>query len=553
MKKIFFLILLIFFNFKGVCQDVQVGLEPKVPTAGERFDLIFQLRMTGNQTPQISFRHEGLQLIGRRSGGVSLNTTIINGKISTSKEMTLAYTLLAKTPGIFSIGSILIEMDGKKLNYAPFEIEVLKERKEASGYFLIAIPSKTKIFLGEGIDVNYYIYHQPSLRVTGEAVEDFPKFEKFIKRFHNIQATVEQVNYNGAIFYRRLLYSARLFPEKTGELVIDPLKVTFQYYDTQSGQDNFGAFGSFGFSTRNTEQKTLSSKPVAITVRAVPNPPNDFTGLIGNHEFKLEMGPQKVLVNEPIEFKFIIDGPGALENFAGPKLFNHQLLEEFDNKSEITELSLSKAKKTFDYTYLPKGPFEKPSEERTFSVFDPQTEQFISKKIFLPQIIVGGSSLKTFSSGSQIGGTKDTFSASEYSEDKILAPYFLEGAPLSRSSWINYLLGLLILLLGSEITYRRFSRGGRYLFYTELCGTLKNQGLNYSILHKLLIPLDKDSMEDSLLNVVNKSELSIEGKEYFKKLVELSEKKSYGNQSVNENFVYQDNFFKELLGFLQKK
>lgn len=552
MKRVFLLILFIFINFKAFSQDVNVDLDPKIPTAGERFDLIFQLKMKGNQPPKISFRHDGLELLGKRSGGVSLNTTIINGQISTSKEMTLAYTLMAKTPGIFSVSDIIVEIDGKRLNYAPFEIEVLKERKEASGYFLIAIPSKTKIYLGEGIDINYYIYHQPSLRVTGEAVEDFPKFEKFIKRFHNIQPTIEQVNYNGAVFYRRLLYSARLFPEKTGELTIDPLRVTFQYYDTQKSFDSFGGFGAFGFTSRNTEQKTLSSKPVTISVRSVPNPPGDFSGLIGNHEFKLEMVREKVLVNEPIELKFIVEGPGALENFAGPKLYQNPNLEEFDSKSEITELSLNRAKKTFDYTYLPKGPFQKPSEEITFSVFDPQTERYISKKIVLPELIVGGSAIKSFSSGNQSGDKKEMVTSLESSDDKILAPYFMESAPISKSSWINYLLSFLIFLVGAEFAYQRFSKDGKYRHYLDLCGTLKKRGPDYSILHKLLIPLDKDSMEASLIEVINNSELSADGKEYFKKLVELSEKKSYGNQSIKEGFDYRDNFFKELLGFLQK-
>lgn len=552
MKRIFLLILFVIVNFKALSQDVNVDLDPKIPTAGERFDLIFQLKMRGNQAPKISFRHEGLELLGKRSGGVSLNTTIINGQISTSKEMTLAYSLIAKKAGIFSISDIIVEIDGKRLNYAPFEIEVLKEKKEASGYFLMVVPSKTKIFLGEGIDVNYYIYHQPSIRVTGEAVEEFPKFEKFIKRFHNIQPTIEQANYNGAVFYRRLLYSARLFPEKTGDLILDPLRITFQYYDTQKSFDSFGGFGAFGFPSRNTEQKTLSSKAVTISVRAVPGPPNDFTGLIGNHEFKLEMAREKVLVNEPIELKFTVEGPGALENFEGPKLYQDAHLEEFDSKSEISELNLSRARKTFDYTYLPKAPFVKNAEEKTFSVFDPDSERFISKKILLPGITVGGSSLKSYSSGNQTGGAGEIFTSGESSEDKIIAPYFQETAPISRTSWINYFLSILILLLACEFAYKRFSKNGKARYYLDLCGTLKKRGPDYSILHKLLIPLDKDAMEASLIEVINNSELSIEGKEYFKKLVELSEKKTYGNQSIKDRFEYRDNYFKELLGFLQK-
>ncbi len=551
MKKVLLLIMLIVNHAFG--QGMQVELSPKIPTAGERFDLIFQIKMTGNKSPIISFQHEGLELLGKRTGGVSLNTTVINGRISTSKEITLSYSLLAKRAGIFAISNIVVEVDGKNLNYAPFEIEVLKERKEASGFFLIAIPSKTKIYLGEGIDVNYYLYFQSSLRITGETVEEFPKFEKFIKRFHNIQPTIEQATHNGAVFYRRIIYSARLYPEKTGELNLDPMKLTGQYYDTQRGLDSFGAFGAFGFSTGRTEQKTLSSKPIPITVLAVPSPPQDFTGLIGNHDFKLEAQQQKVLVNEPIEIKFVVEGPGALENFEGPKLFQHPLLEEFDSKSQISELNLSVARKTFNYTYLPKGALQKNSEEKTFSVFDPQTGKFLSKKIILPEIIVGGASLKSFSSGNQMNFEKGAFTLGELSEDKMLAPYFLQTVPLSKKSWINLFLGMLILALGAEMIYRRFSKDGRYRYYYSIWNSLKKNGLNYSALHKLLIPLNNDSMEDSLLSVIENSELSNESKDYFKKLVEFSEKKSYGNQKLNERFEYKESLFKELLGILKLK
>jgi single-stranded DNA-specific DHH superfamily exonuclease len=82
---------------------------------------------------------------------------------------------------------------------------------------------------------------------------------------------------------------------------------------------------------------------------------------------------------------------------------------------------------------------------------------------------------------------------------------------------------------------------------------LKKNGPNYSALHKLIIPLNTNSMEDSLLNIIENSGLSKESKDYFKKLVEFSEKKSYGNQRINERFEYKENLFKELLGILKLK
>ncbi len=545
-----FLLSVFFIICNGFAQDVQVELNPKIPTAGERFDLIFQIKMSGNKPPNITYKHNGLDLLGRRSGGVSLNTTIINGKIKTSKEITLAYTFIAKNPGVYSISDILVEVDGKELNYAPFEIEVLKERKEAAGIFLVAIPSKTKIYLGEGIEVGYYIYFQPSLRIAGENVEEFPKFENFIKRFHNIQPNVEQATYNGAVYYRRLIYSARLYPEKVGDLFIDPMRLSFQFYDTQRGFDSFGGFGAFGFSSGRTEEKTLSSKQVVIHVQSVPNPPANFSGLIGNHEFKLEARQQKVLVNEPVEIKLVVEGPGALENFDEPKLYQNSLLEEFDSKSEISELNLSSARKTFNYTYLPKGALKISTEEKTFSVFDPSSGRFITKKIILPEIVVGGSTLKSYSSGNQ---EKESTVQNENSDEKILAPYFLKSPPVSKSTWLNYFLILVIFSIVIEMFYRRFSKNGKYRYYLKLCNSLKKRGPNYSILHKLLIPLDPGSMGNSLLDVIDNSSLTDDSKEYFKKIVELSEKKSYGNQMANEGFVYREGHFKELLGVLNLK
>ena len=86
--------------------------------------------------------------------------------------------------------------------------------------FLLTVPSKTSVYLGEGVNAHYYLYYRVPL--LEQVTDFFPKLNGFFKRTPlNITSREETVEYQGMVYKRILLYSYRLYPEKTGTLKID--------------------------------------------------------------------------------------------------------------------------------------------------------------------------------------------------------------------------------------------------------------------------------------------------------------------------------------------
>ena len=242
--------------------------------------------------------------------------------------------------------------------------------------------SKTKVYIGEGIDVNYYLYYKGA--VGGADVKEFPKLNKFIKRFHRINLPPESVQYRGQILRRQLAYSARLYPEKVGSAILDPMKMSIQIVENQ--------YGGFGFGTQTFKNRDIASPVIDVEVLPLPSEgvPASFTGLVGEHQFSLSVPKNKFLINEPIEIKLEVRGKGALENFDAPVIFADKNLEQFDTKSEVTELGNQEAKKIFEYTLLARGPVDIAGRELALAYFDPSSGKYIEKKITVPALTVSG-------------------------------------------------------------------------------------------------------------------------------------------------------------------
>ena len=168
------------------------------------------------------------------------------------------------------------------------------------------MPKKT-LYLGEGITVRYFLYSK--VPVNSVDIKKYPKLNNFLKRFLQEQERSERVSVDGQLYLRTQIYAAKLFPEKPGEVKIDPLELSASYPVVRSG-DPFGTFGL----NRNFKTKTIASETVKLQVLPLPQPvPENFTGLVGKHDFNLQFGQTKMIVNEPLEVKLTVAGGGALE------------------------------------------------------------------------------------------------------------------------------------------------------------------------------------------------------------------------------------------------
>lgn len=567
MKIVTFLILAVL-SLAIRAEDIEVVTEPKEPVINENFFVTFKIKTSGSEEPYISFTPYGASVLGKRSQGLSISTVVINGKFTTTKEQAVVYELLAERAGQVYLKNIKVEMAGKTIAVKDVNVNVLNEARRVPDAFIEAEASKKRIYIGEGLDVNYYLYFKTS--ISANDVKEFPKLNKFIKRFHHINSPVETVQYKGQVFRRILAYSARLYPEKTGNAVLDPMKISVQMVENDYS-------GGFGFGSQRYKNKDLSSAQIEIEVLPLPSEgvPSSFTGLVGEHEFNLSIPKSKYLVNEPIEIKLEVKGKGAVENFDAPVFYTDHNLEQFDTKSEVTEIGTQAAKKVFEYTLLARGPVNIAGRDMAFAYFDPSSGRYIEKKVTVPPLSVSG----VAATGSSEGSKKDEATSPTPTNDEngFINSLFknkkentveknqigLVGPALNgQAKWfdrgftvINSILGLLLVIVGVQWALSNKSSmtsNDQYQLIKRDIAKLKKKGLNYPELYRVLAALDKTNKMASggisIINIIDESELHSDSKAYFKNALSSTEGGAYAEAKNNGKSVgFEKKYFNELM------
>ncbi|MCO4792696.1 MAG: BatD family protein [Bacteriovoracaceae bacterium] len=562
MKKLIFLLLMVV-SFSAFAENkVEVKVNPSRPIVGEHFTLLFEITTNHKGKPYISFDPGGLNVLGREERGVSISTTIVNGRFSTRRVVKYAYEMVANKAGRFNIRNIEVELGNKKIKSRGVSLKVLRTAPKARNIFAVAEVSKKEVYIGEGIDVRYYLYYK--VPVGGTEIKEFPKLNRFIKRFHMTNERVETVQHDGEIYKRVLKYSAKVFPEKTGTAYIDSLRLKVQY---SAGYQN-SPFGNFGLQLRQYRQRNVSSKKVKITVKPLPaaNVPDSFTGLVGKHEFTIINNRNKHLVNEPIEVKLQVSGPGALENMDAPKIYVHPELEKFDTKTELNEINKKTGRKTFEYTYLARSGLVIEAFQKELSWFNPETATFQTETLNVPGITIGGGS--TGNQGVLVNQTSNKNETKSVSTQEkavvnvargIVAPVFKEpfvskfGGVLNL---LNWLLGVIGFLICVSLFIEKVGIGTKNDDFDSICKEIRKNGISYSNLFDLIEKLREvvpDGQKRTLTEVVSAIGLDEDGKNYFKYIVEETEKSNFDDDTRGKELKYDDKYFKNLRKFYEKK
>ena len=547
------LLLAFFISTAAFADHIEVSLSEHEPVIGESFYLNVKIRSKDSTDPNISFDPGGLDVIGRNSQGVTFKTTYINGRLETSREISYKYELVAPSSKSFTIRKIQAVLNGETLKHKNVRVKVVKEARQKSPFFVRAESSKTEIYKGEGILVNYYLYQRDNNVIRAE-IKRFPKLSKFLKRFQDKSAQTQTVSYNGVVYKRTIFYSAYLFPETTGKLKIDPISLQMQY-SAGRGNDPFGSFG-FGFGSRRVKKKVFKSQVVEITVLPLPdeNVPKNFTGLVGLHKFSLDVPKSRFLTNEAIETTLTVEGGGALENLDAPSIFTHQGLEEFDTKSDLDVSNVTRGRKTFQYTFLGREPFKLDARDLQLSYFDPDSKKYVDVAVSVPELVVfkggGGASSSRYQkpfSSDQSSGIKAEFSGSGVVAPD-LDPRFLG---ISRIRLLNRLLLVFIVALFLLVMYQRFASGREHSRRNVLVSDIKKHGFTYSKVFQLINLLDKNNSQNCLDAIVDKSELSSEAKSYFKNVVAEAEQAHFTKKRGKLKISFDRKHFKEFNANLQ--
>ena len=353
---------------------------------------------------------------------------------------------------------------------------------------------------------------------------------------------------DGEPYIRTQIYAAKLFPEKTGELKIDPLHLSATVINSRGGDP----FGSFGLG-RESRAKSVSSESIKIEVRPLPNEGKDefFTGLVGKHDFDLQINSSRFIVNEPLEVKLSVSGGGALENMEAPTILKHEGLEEFESNGDLKITDADQAIKTFDYTFLPKMNLKIPASNLKLTYFDPDSMKYVAVQLPLSEIVVAGGSKEN-------GRESPKPKINESEKNNISLPQvpaslsgpILEGAKSWKSylGYLNFLLSALAIIIALGIIIKKEKLPS--FSGNKIPVSFKKGQFQLGEFTQWMSPLISQTGK-SPLSLIKESSLSQETKNYFVALLDSNDLKHYSHLKTQLKFTYRADSFKELDRYIQ--
>lgn len=510
----------------------------------QRFRIIFSVNKQGADNFKApNFNH--FKVVGGPSS--SVNQSWINGKSTYSQSY--IYILQPKNTGAFTIPPATIEYKGKTISSNSVKIEVTKaveipkdpnnpEYITQQNLHLVAEVSKANPYLGEGIYVEYKLFFNNKIKVYEYEATDVPSYSGFWNQDVRVSGTnIKKGKYNGENYYYVILKRVVLIPQRSGNLKIEPLKMDFSVGVPTGKGDWFG-----NMITKNIRY-THQSPTRIIKVKPLPKQgkPENFTGAVGEFNFKVNTNKNELKANEATQVKVEIKGKGNLKLFEIPKITTPPELEVYTPEyKEDTRTSLSGLQGNISntYTMVPqyKGKYKIP--EVKFSYFSPKEKKYktIKSNAIIINVTQGKELPKSVVSNTpkqQVISTNSTF---RYIATKTK---FISSNKTNflGSKWFYILLLLpLLVVIGTILIAKKREAQAKDIFGNRI---RKADRLARKYLSQARKQLGKKeafyiALEKALHNFL-KAKLQIETADISKeKIAELLEKKKVKKENINQ-------------------
>lgn len=380
---------------------------PTAVEAGKQFRLSFTLNEQGSNLKLPPGIESNFDILMGPSTSQSISMSTINGQ--TTQEITYGFTyiLRSKQEGTFELRPASIEVKGKIFESNSLKIQVVKAQSKpaqpqagtggtgaeeqtqgspqnvelgSDNLFVRIEMSKQNVYKGEQIVATVKLYVNPNIPVAGFDEVNLPTYEGFYTQDVEIP---QQVNFTREVFDNKIyqvgvLKKTILFPQQTGRLTVEPFTMSLLVQQQVKQRSFFDDF----FNSFRTVKATISSKPVTVNVKDIPNAPADFMGGVGNFSIASEISSQDVTTNDAVTLKVTISGSGNIRLVNSPKL---QLPSDFEIYDPKTTDNVSvgnngvSGTKTIEYLFQPRFEGEYTVPAMSFSYFNPSSGNYETK------------------------------------------------------------------------------------------------------------------------------------------------------------------------------
>lgn len=359
----------------AVAQELTASAPSQVQV-GQRFRVTWELNASGSEfvAPEIT----DFRVLGGPNQSTSMQ--YING--SMSQSISFSYILQAKEEGEFIIGAAKIKSNGKTVSSNEVTINVIKGQVSASSQnkssgnqqnstqvksddkklFTRINVNKRNVYLGEEIIATLKFYSR--VNIVDFQDSKLPSYEGFWSKGTrgNQQIQIQNEVVDGVMYQTGIIDQVVLYPQKSGEITIDPMELTVIVRERAQGRGR-SVFDQF-FGNYQDYKYPTKSNAVKINVKPYPKTkPDDFCGLTGKLKMKAVLDKSQTKSNEAVNLKITISGDGNLNQLQAPKLDFPPDIEVYDPKiadNIKTKASGVSGSRTFEYVLIPRysGDFE---------------------------------------------------------------------------------------------------------------------------------------------------------------------------------------------------
>lgn len=400
MKKILLILFMVGMAVNGFASDVEFkAAAPAQVIVGKPFQLTYSVNQRAKDLRAPEFKD--FDYVAGPYTSQSSSTSFVNGKRTSSFTLTYTYTLMPNKEGAFTIPPATIKVDGDSYTSNGVRITVLPpdnvsatksntsnhtkstpreaDNATAENIFMRTLVSKTRVHEQEAILLSYKLYFAgvDVAQLTNNT--RIPEFKGFLKQdleLGEIQTELE--HYNGRNYQTAVLYRTLLFPQRSGDITIDPAQFE-ALLRVQNRAQVRSIFDDF-FGSYTTVTKALTSPGITIHVSPLPaGKPASFCGGVGQFNLSSTISNTELQANEAVTLKLTIQGSGNMKLLKTPAVDWPEGFEVYDpkvtNNFKNTTAGVS-GTKTIEYLAIPRagGTYTIPAIQ--FSYYDTQEDTY---------------------------------------------------------------------------------------------------------------------------------------------------------------------------------
>ncbi len=392
----------------------------------EQFNVTFVIE--GENTPS-DFNWEcpaDFDLVWGPQKSSSTSISIINGKRTSSRQVSYTYILMPKSVGEFSLPPATAKVKGSEIVSRPVTVSVIRqetpsgqssqqqgipsdpsaagsgnsggngqggngqnggrgdssrdgsEQASTGDIFLSLSLDRTNVVVGQPINATLKIYQRANL--SGFENASFPSFSGFwsqeVEAPTNIEFTRE--NYNGKIYDAAVLRRYVLIPQQTGKLTIEPAELVCLV--NVRVQSRTGSIFDGFFDDIRTVRKKVASQAVTVNVSPLPaGAPASFGGGVGKFGISAKLSKDSLKAHEANSLIVTISGRGNVSLLEAPKVTFPLDMEVYDTK--ITDKSAKgslSGSKEFEFPFIPRSAGEFTIEPIQYSYYDADSGKYVA-------------------------------------------------------------------------------------------------------------------------------------------------------------------------------